>query len=127
MKALDSIDYNKFEEAANLMASKNVWQTPTLFLYRNSSQKTFKDPSFKNELNKLPNQIKQKWIKEISETDTIIDKNSLRYSKWLEEATGKLHKKNVPFMAGTDTPIGYLIAGRSLHICLLYTSPSPRD
>ena len=61
-------------------------------------------------------QIKQKWIKEISETDTIIDKNSLRYSKWLEEATGKLHKKNVPFMAGTDTPIGYLIPGRSLHI-----------
>ena len=116
MKALDSIDYNKFEEAANLLASKNVWQTPTLFLYRNSSQKTFKDPSFKNELNKLPNQTKQKWIKEISETDTIIDKNSVRYSKWLEEATGKLHKKNVPFMAGTDTPIGYLIPGRSLHI-----------
>ena len=116
MKALDSIDYNKFEEAANLLASKNVWQTPTLFLYRNSSLKTFKDPSFINELNKLPNQIKQKWIKEISETDTIIDKNSLRYSKWLEEATGKLHKKNVPFMAGTDTPIGYLIPGRSLHI-----------
>ena len=40
----------------------------------------------------------------------------MRYSKWLEEATGKLHKKNVPFMAGTDTPIGYLIPGRSLHI-----------
>ena len=116
MKALDSIDYDKFEEASNLLASKNVWQTPTLFLYRNSAQKIFKDLSFINELNKLPNQIKQKWIKEIADTDTIIDKNSLRYSKWLEEATGKLHKKNVPFMAGTDTPIGYLIPGRSLHI-----------
>ena len=43
MKALDSIDYDKFEEAANLLASKNVWQTPTLFLYRNSAQKIFKD------------------------------------------------------------------------------------
>ena len=116
MRALDSIDYNKFEEAAILLASKNVWQTPTLFLYRNSSQKIFKDPSFINELNKLPTQIKDKWIKDISDTDTIIDKNSLRYSKWLEEASGKLHKKNVPFMAGTDTPIGYLIPGRSLHI-----------
>ena len=115
MRALDSIDNYKFEEAANLLASKNVWQTPTLFLYRNSSQKIFKDFSFINELNKLPNQIKQKWIKEIADTDTIIDENSLRYSKWLEEATGKLHKKNVPFMAGTDTPIGYLIPGRSLH------------
>ena len=91
MKALDSIDYNKFEEAANLLASKNVWQTPTL-LYRNSSLKTFKD-LFKNELNKLPNQIKQKWIKEISETDTIIDKNSLRYSKWLEELQVNFIKK----------------------------------
>ncbi len=116
MRALDSIDNNKFEEAANLLASKNVWQTPTLFLYRNSSRKIFKDFSFINELNKLPNQIKQKWIKEIADTDTIIDKNSLRYSSWLEKATGKLHKKNVPFMAGTDTPIGYLIPGRSLHV-----------
>ena len=35
-----------------------------------------KDLSFINELNKLPNQIKQKWIKEIADTDTIIDKNS---------------------------------------------------
>ncbi len=115
-RALDSIDNNKFEAAANLLASKNVWQTPTLFLYRNSSKKTFKDPSFIPELNKLPDQIKQKWVKEISYIDTIIDKNGLRYSKWLEEATGKLHKLNVPFMAGTDTPIGYLIPGRSLHI-----------
>ena len=107
MRALDSIDYNKFEEAAILLASRNVWQTPTLFLYRNSSQKIFKDPSFINELNKLPTQIKEKWIKEISDTDTIVDKNSLRYSNWLEEASGKLHKKNVPFMAGTDTPVSY--------------------
>ncbi|MDA9192887.1 amidohydrolase family protein, partial [Flavobacteriaceae bacterium] len=56
-----------------------------------------------------------KWINEISDTDTIIDKSSLRYSKWIRAAVGKLHKKNVPFMAGTDTPIGYLIPGRSLH------------
>ena len=116
MRALDSIDYNKFEEAADLLVSKNVWQTPTLFLYRNFSRKIFKDPSFIKELNKLPSQTKQKWIKEISDIDTIVDKSGLRYSKWLEEATGKLHKKNVPFMAGTDTPIGYLIPGRSLHI-----------
>jgi len=116
MRAIESIDNNKFEEAANLLESYNVWQTPTLFLYRNFSQKIFKDPSFIQELNKLPNQIKKKWIKEISDADTIIDKNSLKYSKWLEEAVGKLHIKNVPFMAGTDTPIGYLIPGRSLHI-----------
>jgi len=116
MRAIDSIDINKFEEAANLLVSKNVWQTPTLFLYRNFSQKIFKNPSFILELNKLPNQVEQKWIKEITETDTIVDKNGLRYSKWLESMVGKLHKKNVPFMAGTDTPIGYLIPGRSLHI-----------
>lgn len=116
MRALDSIDYNKFEEAADLLVSKNVWQTPTLFLYRNFSRKIFKDPSFIPELDKLPSQTKQKWFKEISDIDTIVDKSGLRYSKWLEEATGKLHKKNVPFMAGTDTPIGYLIPGRSLHI-----------
>ena len=39
----------------------------------------------------------------------------MRYSDWLVDTAGKLHNKNVPFMAGTDTPIGYLIPGRSLH------------
>jgi hypothetical protein len=116
MRALDSIDYNKFDEAADLLVSNNVWQTPTLFLYRNFSRKIFKDPSFIKQLNKLPSQTKQKWIKEISDIDTIVDKSGLRYSNWLEKATGELHKKNVPFMAGTDTPIGYLIPGRSLHV-----------
>ena len=116
IRAIDSFDNNKFQEAVKLLVSQNVWQTPTLFLYRNFSQKTYTDPSFIPELNKLPNQIKQKWIKEITETDTVVDKNGLRYSKWLESTVGKLHKKNVPFMAGTDTPIGYLIPGRSLHI-----------
>lgn len=116
LRAIDSFDNNKFQEAVKLLVSQNVWQTPTLLLYRNFSQRTYTDPSFIPELNKLPNQIKQKWIKEITETDTVVDKNGLRYSKWLESTVGKLHKKNVPFMAGTDTPIGYLIPGRSLHI-----------
>ena len=116
LRAIDSFDNNKFQEAAKLLVSQNVWQTPTLLLYRNFSQKTYTDPSFIPELNKLPNQVKQKWIKEITETDTVVDKNGLRYSKWQESTVGKLHKKNVPFMAGTDTPIGYLIPGRSLHI-----------
>ena len=116
LRAIDSFDNNKFQDAVKLLVSQNVWQTPTLLLYRNFSQRTYTDPSFIPELNKLPNQIKQKWIKEITETDTVVDKNGLRYSKWLESTVGKLHKKNVPFMAGTDTPIGYLIPGRSLHI-----------
>ena len=116
LRAIDSFDNNKFQEAVKILVSKNVWQTPTLLLYRNFSQRTYTDPSFIPELNKLPNQIKQKWIKEINETDTVVDKDGLRYSKWLESTVGKLHKKNVPFMAGTDTPIGYLIPGRSLHI-----------
>ena len=115
ISALDSIDNNKLELAANLLASKNVWQTPTLVLYRNFAKKTYTNPSFRIQLNKLPEEVKKKWSIEFAATDTIIDKNSLRYSDWLVDTAGKLHNKNVPFMAGTDTPIGYLIPGRSLH------------
>ena len=115
MSAIDSVDNNKFEEAANLLASKNVWQTPTLILYRSYAQKSHLNPSFLLELNKLPKQVKQKWSNEIAASDTIIDKSSVRYSNWIVDAVSKLHKNNVPFMAGTDTPIGYLIPGRSLH------------
>ena len=37
------------------------------------------------------------------------------YSRWMKEMVQYLHANNVPFMAGTDTPIGYLIPGQSLH------------
>ena len=37
------------------------------------------------------------------------------YSRWMKKMVQYLHVNNVPFMAGTDTPIGYLIPGQSLH------------
>jgi imidazolonepropionase-like amidohydrolase len=37
------------------------------------------------------------------------------YTRWMKKMVQYLHSNNVPFMAGTDTPIGYLIPGQSLH------------
>ena len=63
----------------------------------------------------IPDSIRYKWLKEINSTSTEIDQDILKYTQWSSEMVNKMHKKNIPFMAGTDTPIGYLIPGLSLH------------
>lgn len=115
MSAIKSIDENKFLKAAKLLAKNKVWQTPTLILYRNFTMKSFKDSSFEEQLKKIPDDVAETWRNEIAKMDTIIYPSSLEYSKWMIETVGKLNEYNVPFLAGTDTPIGYLIPGRSLH------------
>ena len=77
--------------------------------------KSFKDSSFEEQLKKIPDDVAETWRNEIAKMDTIIYPSSLEYSKWMIETVGKLNEYNVPFLAGTDTPIGYLIPGRSLH------------
>ena len=46
---------------------------------------------------------------------TEIDPATMAYADWMRETVGYLHQHQVPFMAGTDTPIGFLIPGLSLH------------
>tara|TARA_B100001996_G_scaffold364935_1_gene334364 strand:- start:1226 stop:2281 length:1056 start_codon:yes stop_codon:yes gene_type:complete len=115
MSSIESMDDNELERAAQFLAKNNVWQTPTLILYRNYATKSFKDSIFISSLDQLPQIVKEGWRIEIDKTDTIINNNSIRYSNWMFNIVKKLHQHSVPFMAGTDTPIGYLIPGISLH------------
>ena len=105
-------DENKFLQAAELLAKNQVWQTPTLVLYRNFATKAFKDSLFNQALKMLPKNVRNEWTKQIQLIDTI---RSMDYSNWMLNTVNKLSKYDIPFMAGTDTPIGFLIPGRSLH------------
>lgn len=115
MAAINAMSEEKLAKAAQLLATNQVWQTPTLFLYRNFTLKSFLAPDFRSELKKLPKIVQQEWIDEIESTDKTVNATNLLYSDWMMETVGTLHDYEVPFMAGTDTPIGFLIPGKSLH------------
>ena len=43
------------------------------------------------------------------------DKERMDFTKWQSSMVKYMHKKGITFMAGTDTPIGFLVPGLSLH------------
>ena len=110
--AIKAEDTERFKRVAKLLQEKQVFQTPTLVLYRNYAIKAFKDSSFLKELNKLPEFVRNEWTSQLALIDTTTDKT---YSNWMLNTVKKLKTYDIPFMAGTDTPIGFLIPGRSLH------------
>ena len=110
--AIEAEDAERFKQVAQLLEDKQVVQTPTLILYRNYATKAFKDPSFLKELDKLPEFVRNEWAAQLALIDTTTDKT---YSNWMLSTVKKLRAYDIPFMTGTDTPIGFLIPGKSLH------------
>ena len=118
MDAIQMIDSTLLSQAADLLAQNSVWQTPTLALYNNFATREFLQENQMVELTKLPMELAEQWRAAMEPMRSIaIDSNAdiAVYSRWMKEMVQYLHVNNVPFMAGTDTPIGYLIPGQSLH------------
>jgi imidazolonepropionase-like amidohydrolase len=115
MGAINSMDSVKLNQVINVLAKNQTWQIPTLFLYRTFANKTFKSDSWIEKFNSFPFEVKQKWIDKISKIDEKANKDRQGYSNWALEIVNLMNKKGVKFMAGTDTPIFFLIPGLSLH------------
>jgi len=115
MGAINSIDSVKLNQVINVLAKNQTWQIPTLFLYKTFANKTFKSDSWIEKFNSFPFEVKQKWIDKISKIDEKVNKDRQGYSNWALEIVNLMNKKGVKFMAGTDTPIFFLIPGLSLH------------
>jgi imidazolonepropionase-like amidohydrolase len=118
MDAIQMIDSTLLSQAAELLAQNSVWQTPTLALYNNFATREFLAENQMAELEKLPSELTEQWRAAMEPMLSIaIDPNAdiAVYSRWMKKMVQYLHTNNVPFMAGTDTPIGYLIPGQSLH------------
>ena len=60
----------------------------------------------------LPKQIV---IDQINSINSDINQKAVDYGLWQKKMVGYMHKKGISFMAGTDTPIGFLVPGLSLH------------
>jgi hypothetical protein len=84
-------------------------------LYKNFALKKYKYPSYAPLLNLLPKANKKQWNEQIQAIDSTLDQQIVDYTVWSKSMVGYMHKNGIPFMAGTDTPIGFLIPGYSLH------------
>ena len=115
MKSINDLDSIKIYNVIDALIKNDVWQIPTLILYKNFANKTFKNPDYLQFLNLLPEERKEVWIKKINAIDNVINKDVVEYTVWSKKMVDFMHDRGISFMAGTDTPIGFLIPGLSLH------------
>ena len=115
MKSINDLDSIKINNVIDALIKNDVWQIPTLILYKNFANKTFKNPDYLQFLNLLPEERKEEWIKKINAIDNAISKDVVEYTVWSKKMVDFMHDRGISFMAGTDTPIGFLIPGLSLH------------
>ena len=115
MKGVYSLDSTKLDEVVNVLYKNKTWQIPTLALYLNFAKQSYKLPSEIETLDILPNQLESKWKNEILESPISQNKEMIDYTDWSMSMVSYMHDRGIEFMAGTDTPIGYLIPGYSLH------------
>ena len=115
MKSINDLDSIKINNVIDALIKNDVWQIPTLILYKNFANKTFKNPDYLQFLNLLPEERKEVWIKKINAIDNVISKDVVEYTVWSKKMVDFMHDRGISFMAGTDTPIGFLIPGLSLH------------
>ena len=115
MKSINDLDSIKINNVIDALIKNDVWQIPTLILYKNFANKTFKNPDYLPFLNLLPEERKKEWINKINAIDDVINKDIIDYTVWSKKMVDYMHDKGISFMAGTDTPIGFLIPGLSLH------------
>ena len=115
MKSINDLDSIKINNVIDALIKNDVWQIPTLILYKNFANKTYKNPDYLQFLNLLPEERKEEWIKKINAIDNAISKDVVEYTVWSKKMVDFMHDRGISFMAGTDTPIGFLIPGLSLH------------
>jgi hypothetical protein len=115
MRSIYDLDSSKIKSVVEVLVKNDTWQIPTMRLVSNKAYKIYKDPEYTTLLEVLPLYKKKEWIQKINLTSSAPDKEIIDYAKWASNMVNFMQKKGISFMAGTDTPIGFLIPGLSLH------------
>jgi hypothetical protein len=114
--ALDNYDESKEQEVLEVLAKNQTWQIPTLTINVGSTKRFYASEEWKESYQYLPDSLEKRWTTNVDRMmrDGPSDLNR-RFSKWKLEIVDKMHKTGIEMMAGTDTPVGHLIPGLSLH------------
>lgn len=98
------------------LARHRVFQSPTLTITSGDAARLFADPAWRATFDYLPHAVGSAWHTTAAERlQTPPAPLAVAHTRWAMAMIPRLHAAGVPIMAGTDTPIGLLTPGFSLH------------
>ena len=114
--AIGNFDEQRCTKIIQALARNNVFQTPTLTINTYGSQRFYTDQNWRDTYDYLPSPVKESWLAEsIALSENSVDPNALVFENWSMKVVNLFSENNVKILAGTDTPIGFLTPGFSLH------------
>jgi len=103
-------------EVIAALASHKVFQTPTLTITSGDSARLFADPTWVRTFDYLPLAVGKAWRQSAAQrVQAPPAALAIAHTRWAVSMIPRLQAAGVPIMAGTDTPIGLLTPGFSLH------------
>ncbi len=129
--AVKNYDDKKADEVLQVLLKNQTWQIPTMALNTGFTRQPFGQPEWQESFEYLPGTIRDEWKSTIEKLKgNELPPFTQQYTQWMLGMAGKIHKAGIPMMAGTDTPIGFLTPGLSLHeelIVLVEAGLSPQE
>lgn len=130
-RAFSSQDPERCATVITALATNRVFQTPTLALNTRGAFRQFLEPVWRDPVRHLPPKARTRWNAAADKAgSTAVDPAYAAFAEWSLSMVARLHEAGVPIMAGTDTPIGLLTPGFSLHLemeMLVRAGLSPMD
>ena len=115
-EALMNIDEQRCNKVIQYLAKRNVYQTPTLTINTVGSKRFFANKEWQKTYDFLPEVVKTEWLQNSNNlAKQPIEESYKNYEEWSFNIVSLFKKHQVKIIAGTDTPIGFLTPGYSLH------------
>ncbi|MDC0073180.1 amidohydrolase family protein [Gammaproteobacteria bacterium] len=114
--SIEDFDEDRCMKVMEHLVVNNVFQTPTLTINTVGSKRFFANEQWQETYKFLPNVVKDRWLKD-SEfmAQQPLNDSYKTYQDWSMKMVDLFNKKGIKILAGTDTPIGFLTPGFSLH------------
>ena len=114
--AIDNTDEERCLRIIMKLSEYGVFQTPTLTINTFDSRRFYADPKWRETYQELPEAAENNWMQGSLKLANIdVTENAKKFDDWSLSLVNKMHQEGVKIIAGTDTPIGYLTPGYSLH------------
>ena len=113
--AIDHIAPYTYQKILDTIKKYDSYQVPTLSIYKVPIYKIFREPFWRKSFELLPKTTRDQWEKNLLGSNDKINPEQKKFSDWVQKTAGAMAKAEIPLMAGTDTTLGYLTPGFSLH------------
>lgn len=115
------VDWEKLESASRLTEWRGIWNTPTHVLFSSLLDTTYINEIWNGEYSILLDPaMKGFWSDVLSNDSTMPHLRSDEFRKWHLKMIQILHANGAKILAGTDSPLPFLLYGHSVHKELQY-------